>query len=82
MTENEFLYYYDIYIDLWWLSNILRFDGSVEWLVCLRSPAPSLKSSCGTVLIKYSGDVDVSIGLDEEHVCVGLDEKHVCFDVD
>ena len=54
----------------------------MEWLVCLRSPAASLKSSCGTVLIKYSGDVDVSIGLDEEHVCVGLDEKHVCFDVD
>ena len=54
----------------------------MEWLVCLRSPAPSLKSSCGTELIKYSGEVDFSIGIDEEHVCVGLDEKHVSVGVD
>ena len=54
----------------------------MEWLVCLRSPAASLKSSCDTVLMKYDGDVDVSIGFDEKHICVGLDKKHVCVGVD
>ena len=75
MIVKEFLYYYGTYIDLWWLANILRCEGSLEWLVCLRSPATSLKSSCGTELIKYAGDVDFSIGLDEKHVCVGLEKN-------
>ena len=52
----------------------------MEWLVCLRSPATSLKSSCDTVLMKYT--VGVSIGLDEENVSVGLDELHVCVGID
>ena len=70
------------------MSNILRCEGSLEWLVCLRSPPVSLKSSCDTGLIKYDGDVDVCIGLDENmyvfsltkniYVCVGVDEIHVC----